>query len=174
VTLAQFDTHYEVVYSERFIADVPAMDLQPRGMTALYDAVGRLITDIGAELATRPDQDRPGTVVVVVLTDGHENSSVEWSREAVRAAIKRQETDYSWDFVFLGANMDAVETGRTLGFQADKSMTYDASESGVGNVFAATAAYVSRKNAAPAGAVVAGFSDEDRRAALAGKDGGKE
>lgn len=159
-----------MVYADRAIADVPHLTLQPRGMTALYDAVGKLITDIGAELAAQPDSNRPGAVVIVVLTDGHENSSVEWSHEAVHSAIGRRETVYSWDFVFLGANMDAVETGRKLGFRADRSITYEASEAGVESVFASTAAYVSRVNAAPAGYKVAGFSDEDRRSAVGGKD----
>ena len=55
--------------------------------------------------------ERPSHVTVVVLTDGHENSSREWTHEAVSAAIGRQERDYSWEFVFLGANMDAVAVG---------------------------------------------------------------
>jgi|ERR1700687_488995 len=165
VTLAQFDTHYDVVYANRPVREVPPLDLQPRGMTALYDALGRLITDVGAELATRPEQERPGSVVIVMLTDGHENSSREWTHEAVSAAIGRQESEYSWDFLFLGANMDAVAIGEQLGFQRDKSITYQPSSEGVAGVFAAAAGYVARKAAAPVGSTVAGFSDEDRRAA---------
>jgi hypothetical protein len=165
VTLAQFDTHYDVVYANRPVREVPPLDLQPRGMTALYDALGRLITDVGAELATRPEQERPGSVVIVMLTDGHENSSREWTHEAVSAAIRRQESEYSWDFLFLGANMDAVAIGEQLGFQRDKSITYQPSSEGVAGVFAAAAGYVARKAAAPVGSTVAGFSDEDRRAA---------
>src|SRR3954452_12285310 len=67
VTLAQFDTQYEVVYANRPVGEVPRLELQPRGGTALYDAVGRLITDVGAELAALPDPQRPGRVTVVVL-----------------------------------------------------------------------------------------------------------
>ena len=88
VTLAQFDTDYEVVYANRPVHDVPPLELQPRGMTALYDAVGKLITDVGAELAATPEQKRPARVTVVVLTDGHENSSQEWTHDAVSAAIR--------------------------------------------------------------------------------------
>jgi hypothetical protein len=165
VTLAQFDTVYEAVYADRPIADVPRLDLQPRGMTALYDAVGRLITDIGAELAGQPEEGRPGTVIVVVLTDGHENSSVEWTHDAVRKAIKRQETEYSWGFLFLGANMDAVQIGQRLGFRPDRSITYEPSSAGVEGVFTATSDLVSRLSSAPAGAPVAGYSDSDREAA---------
>lgn len=162
VTLAQFDTVYEVVYVNRPIADVPPLELQPRGMTALNDALGRLITDVGTELAAQPESERPGHVIVVVMTDGHENSSVEWTHEAVSAAVKRQESEYSWDFVFLGANIDAVAVGHQLGFAADKSLTYAASGGGVASAMASTTAYVSRKRGAPVAAEVAGFSDEDR------------
>lgn len=165
VTLAQFDTHYDVVYADRPIEQVPPLELQPRGMTALYDALGRLITDVGAELAARPEHERPGTVVIVVLTDGHENSSREWTHEAVSAAIRRQERDYSWDFLFLGANMDAVAIGQRLGFAADRSITYQPSAAGVAGVFEAAAGYVRRRTGAPAGGAVAGFSDADRAAA---------
>ena len=163
VTLAQFDTDYEVVYANRPIADVPPVQLQPRGATALYDGVGRLITDVGTELSALPEDERPGTVVVVVMTDGHENSSVEWTHEAVAAAIKRQESEYSWYFVFLGANMDAVAIGRRMGFDADRSMTYDANEAGVASAMASTTVYVSRQRRnAPAGAAAPGFSEADR------------
>lgn len=168
VTLAQFDTHYEVVYSNRPIADVGRLELQPRGGTALYDALGRLVTDVGAELAALPEAERPGTVIVVVLTDGHENSSREWTHAAITAVIKRQEAEYSWDFLFLGANMDAVAIGTSLGFAADKSLTWSTAGGGVANAMASTTDYVSRKRAAASGAAVAGFSADDRRAA----DGG--
>lgn len=59
VTLAQFDNHYDVVYADRPIADVPPLELQPRGSTALLDAMGKLITDAGARLADLPDDRRP-------------------------------------------------------------------------------------------------------------------
>jgi hypothetical protein len=165
VTLAQFDTEYEVVYANRPIADVPRLELQPRGATALYDGVGRLITDVGAELAARPEDERPGTVIVLVMTDGHENSSREWTHEAVSAAVKRQESEYSWSFVFLGANMDAVAIGQRMGFSPDTSLTYAASGQGVASAMSATTAYVSRRRGALDADPVPGFSDADRAGA---------
>lgn len=164
VTLAQFDTQYDVVYADRPLADVPRLELQPRGATALYDALGRLVTDVGAELAAREEADRPGHVIVVVLTDGHENSSKEWSHDAVTAVIKRQESEYSWDFVFLGANMDAVAIGSSLGFAPERSLTWDADGDGVSASMAAASAYVSRSRAATPGAPPPqGFSEADRK-----------
>lgn len=166
VTLAQFDTDYELVYANRPLAQVPPLLLEPRGMTALYDAVGRLITDIGAELADRAEQDRPGTVIVVVLTDGHENSSREWSHAAVKSLITQQQDVWKWNFLFLGANMDAVAIGTEMGFSPKQSITYAAAPQGVSGVFRAASAYSARLQApAPAGAPPPdpGFTEAERR-----------
>lgn len=165
VTLAQFDNTYERVYSNKPIADVPRLQLIPRGATALYDAVGRLTSEIGEELAKIAEAERPGKVIVVVLTDGHENSSREWTHDSLRKVITRQEQEYSWEYVFLGANMDAVATARNIGIQADRAITYATSKAGVEAVFGSAAGYVSRSRAARPGAAPAGFSAQDRAAA---------
>lgn len=164
VTLAQFDTEYELVYANKPLGEVPKLNLQPRGMTALYDATGRLITDIGAELAERPEHERPGTVIVVVLTDGHENSSKEWSHAAVKALITQQQDTYKWNFLFLGANMDAVAIGTEMGFSPKQSITYAAAPQGVSGVFRAASAYSARLQAprAPGAAPDAGFTEAER------------
>ncbi len=124
VTLAQFDNEYDVVYSSLPVADVPPLDLQPRGSTALLDAMGRLITTAGAELTALPEDDRPGTVVVAVMTDGYENSSHEWTHPAVKALVEQQTHDYSWQFLYMGADQDAIEVGASLGVAAAHSVTY--------------------------------------------------
>lgn len=166
VTLAQFDDRYDTVYADRPIDAVPPLTLEPRGMTALLDAIGRFVTEVGAGLAALPEGERPGEVTVLVMTDGHENASTEWTGEAVRALISQQETVYGWDFVFLGANMDAVEIGTGLGFAPGKSMTYDADADSVGGVWAAMSTYSDRKRsrgAAPASSIV--FEQAERDAA---------
>ncbi|WP_174562521.1 vWA domain-containing protein [Nocardia acidivorans] len=166
VTLAQFDTEYDVVYANRPLAQVPPLNLQPRGMTALYDAVGELITDVGAELAGRAEPDRPGTVIVVVMTDGHENSSKEWSHTAVKSLITQQQDTWNWNFLFLGANMDAVAIGADMGFSPRRSITYAAAPQGVSGVFKAASAYSARLQAPPAPGGSAprdeGFTDVER------------
>lgn len=124
VTLAQFDDRYEVVYESRPVDLVPKLDLQPRGMTALLDSIGRLVTDVGAGLAAMPEEKRPGTVIVGIMTDGLENASREWTHPAINALIERQERDYSWTFSYMGANQDAIEVWAGLGIDADRSMTY--------------------------------------------------
>lgn len=165
VTLAQFDDRYDLVYAGKPIAAVPPLVLEPRGMTALLDGIGKLVTDVGAELAARPEDERPEKVIVMVLTDGHENASKEWTPDGVRDLIRQQEQVYSWEFLFLGANIDAVTVGQKLGFAADRSLTYGASGAGVGGAIRAAAAYTSRSRVAAPGAAPVGFSDADRRAA---------
>ncbi|MDO9457274.1 vWA domain-containing protein [Nocardioides sp.] len=124
VTLAQFDDHYDVVYADRDVADVPALDLQPRGMTALHDAIGRTVTEAGAELARLPEDRRPGTVIVAIMTDGLENASKEWTGPAVKALVEQQTREWGWQFMYMGADQDAVEVGTSLGVPAGQSMTY--------------------------------------------------
>lgn len=124
VTLAQFDSEYELVYSDVPVADVPSLQLSPRGGTALYDGVGKLVTDVGAKLAATPEPERPGTVLVVILTDGHENMSTEWTHTAVQELIRQQQDQWAWTFMFLGATLDAVEVGAGMGIAAANSMHY--------------------------------------------------
>ncbi len=129
VTLAQFDNHYDEVYVGKDITDVPPLDLQPRGATALNDSIARLIHSTGDYLAAMPEDQRPGTVIVGIMTDGHENASKEWTRAAVKALIEQQENQYDWTFSYMGANQDAIEVGATMGIAAERSLTY-----GTGNV----------------------------------------
>jgi hypothetical protein len=128
-TLAQFDDVYEVVYAGRPIADVPPLDLQPRNMTALHDAMGRLITDAGEELAALPESQRPGTVIVAIMTDGMENASKEWTGASIKALVSQQTDVWGWTFMYMGADQDAVEVGTSLGIAADHAVTYGRSKS---------------------------------------------
>jgi hypothetical protein len=166
VTLAQFDDHYDVVYRDRPIADVPGLDLQPRGSTALLDAIGRLVTEAGAHLASLPEEHRPATVIVGIMTDGYENASREWTHPAIKALVQQQTTTYTWEFLYMGADQDAIEVGASLGVQANRSMTYSRGASGPAMM--ATAALVGRVRAARAtGAPAAdvGYTTEEREAA---------
>ena len=81
-------------------------------MTALHDAMGRLITDAGAELAALPEAERPGTVIVAIMTDGLENASKEWTGAVDQGAGRASRaTHYGWTFMYMGADQDAVEVG---------------------------------------------------------------
>ena len=124
VTLAQFDNEYDEVYADRDIAAVPSLELVPRGSTALLDALGRLVVTAGERLAALPEQDRPGSVIVGVMTDGYENASRDWTHDRIKALIEQQSREYGWQFLYLGADQDAIEEGAKMGFAAGKSMTY--------------------------------------------------
>ena len=167
VTLAQFDDSYEEVYADRDLADVPPLDLVPRGSTALLDALGRLITVAGERLAGLAEADRPGSVIVGVMTDGMENASREWTHPRIKELIEQQTRDYGWQLLYLGADQDAIEEGAKMGFAAGKSMTYSrgkAKES-IGHLSANVGAYRSAvaAGAAPAAAQqLTDFSAEQR------------
>jgi hypothetical protein len=124
VSLYQFDDQYEAVYENATLADVPDFTLAPRGMTALFDAVGRTISAVGAQLAARPEGERPGEVIVVILTDGQENASREFSLDAVKGQIAVQQDDYGWKFVFLGADQDAFEAAGGMGIARGTTLSY--------------------------------------------------
>jgi uncharacterized protein YegL len=124
VSLYQFDDRYDAVYENRALADVPAYRLVPRGTTALFDAVGRTINTVGEQLAAKPDDERPGEVIVVILTDGHENDSREFTQAQVKSAITHQQDQYGWQFVFLGADQDAFEAGGGMGIRSDSTLSY--------------------------------------------------
>jgi hypothetical protein len=128
-TLAQFDDVYELVYADRPIADVPLLDLQPRNMTALHDAMGKLITEAGQKLASLEEDERPGTVIVAIMTDGLENSSKEWTGAAIKALVEQQTGTWGWTFLYMGADQDAIEVGESLGIARDHAVTYGRSKS---------------------------------------------
>lgn len=170
VTLARFDTEYEEVYRDLPIAQVPPLRLQPRGMTALLDSIGRLIGDAGTRLAALPEDARPGSVIVGIMTDGHENSSRELTHPQVKAMIDRQSTEYDWQFLFMGADQDAIEVGASIGVPAAHSLTY--SRGRVDAMMAATSANIAGYRTARAAGRSAkqaaeeiAFSDAQRAAA---------
>jgi hypothetical protein len=162
-TLAQFDDVYEVVYADRPIADVPPLDLRPRNMTALHDAMGRLITDAGAELAALPAGKRPGTVIVAIMTDGLENASKEWTGASIKSLVGQQSNVWGWTFMYMGADQDAVEVGASIGVDRDLSVTYSRGKSR--EAMAMTSGKIADLRAArmtaPA-APMAAFTEEER------------
>lgn len=140
VTLAQFDNTYDVVYRDLPIAEVPPLDLAPRGSTALLDSMGTLITTAGESLAALAEDERPAAVIVAIMTDGHENASHEWTHPAIKALVEQQTQQYEWQFLYLGADQDAIEVGTSLGVAAGQSITY--SRGRVAETLAATSANV--------------------------------
>ena len=134
LTLVQFDDRYEVVYAGRPIADAPRLTgdtFQPRGSTALLDAIGRTIESTGARLAASPEAERPDRVLLVIVTDGLENASTDYTRERVFTLISTQQDVYQWSFLFLAANQDAIAEGEKIGIGAQHSMNFAATGAGI-------------------------------------------
>jgi len=148
LTYVQFDNEYEVVHEGIDIGDMKALDYEtyaPRGGTALLDAMGQTINVVGARLEATPEEKRPGNVVVVILTDGQENSSREFSKDKIKEMVEHQTEKYDWSFVYLAQNMDAVSSGASIGIDFSSRKAY------VGNVLSGgagvRAAYCSASSA---------------------------
>jgi len=166
LTLVQFDTEYEFVHRGVPIHTVPRFELVPRGMTALLDAVGRAINETGERLARMPEEERPGLVIFVIMTDGLENSSVEFTKPQLKEMIQRQQNQYSWHFTFLGANQDAFAEAQSMGIDFAGAANFSASN--ISCAFGATGAKVARmRGQRRRGAKVENsFTDEEREKML--------
>ncbi|MEQ4724703.1 VWA domain-containing protein [Nonomuraea sp. B19D2] len=124
VSLYHFGSDYEAVYEFRPLADVPDYELHPRGMTRLLDAIGKTLTSMVTQFDAMPEGDVPGSVSVVILTDGEENDSKEWrSRRQIRHLIEGLQNK-GWTFIFLGADQDAFAAARDVGIGADTTLSY--------------------------------------------------
>ncbi len=141
-SLVQFDDEYEVVYEAIPVEMVTESTLEtfvPRGMTALLDAIGRTINRTGQRLNAMPEYERPDKVVFVIVTDGHENVSKEFNRNNIFEMIRHQDKKYDWEFVFIGANQDAIATATSIGILADNSVNYAANDVGTQVAFSGVA-----------------------------------
>lgn len=139
MTLIQFDDQYEVNYTDRLLAEVPVLThetYQPRGSTALLDSMGRTIVELGERLAAMPESARPGRVVVVIQTDGAENCSSKFDHAQVSDMIKHQREKYNWEFIFLGANQDAIATANK--FSIVNAISYNANNLSTRKLFSGT------------------------------------
>lgn len=161
LTLYQFDDTIERIYDNVNIDNVTEIDLIPRGMTRLNDAIGTALNEVGARLAKTREKDRPESVIVVTLTDGLENASKEFDGAQIKKMVKHQEDKYSWRFIYLGANQDAVLVGKSKGFTPALSMTYNANSASVRNAFSAISDGVSTMRSCVHDAYA--FSDEQRK-----------
>ncbi len=132
LTTVLFDDQYEVLWdginaNEVVMTD---QDYYVRGMTALQDAVGKTIVTVGKRLSETNEEDKPEKVIVVITTDGMENSSSEFTQAKVRELIEQQRQLYSWEFIFMGANIDASKEAASIGITEENAFQFEASEIG--------------------------------------------
>jgi hypothetical protein len=196
ITLVQFDDQYEVNYDFLPLSNAPQLNhetYQPRGMTALLDAIGKTIDNTGKRLASLSEEQRPERVIFVIQTDGFENASVEYvgpepdvvttttinghsvtygsihvydKASKVRSMIQHQREKYNWDFIFLGAGQDAVLEAQKMGIPQKSSLTYTSSKTDA--AFRAVSSYVTGYRGAvdSDAASVCSFSEEDRTSSV--------
>jgi uncharacterized protein YegL len=133
-TLILFDHEYLPIHNRAPIQTAEPLThetYQPRGSTALLDAIGRTIDHIGSELAATPEAERPAKVIVAILTDGQENASERFSMADINQRITHQTETYHWEFLFLGANQDAIASAARMGIHAHNSATFVADDDDV-------------------------------------------
>ena len=141
VSLTLFGTHVTPVYAGVSINEVPPLDntvYRANGMTCLRDAIGKSIIEIGARLAALPDQERPGNVLLIVLTDGEDTSSVEFSTDQIAAMIKEQTETYSWKIDFMGTTAASITSAKSYGIAAASTTMYANDKSGLSRGYADT------------------------------------
>lgn len=133
VTTVLFDDGYELLHNRmnlREIMPITSQEYYVRGTTALLDAVGITITKMVNHAKGTPPEERAGHTMVVITTDGMENASREFGYEQVRQMIQRQKKRYGWEFIFLGANIDAVAAAERFGISEEWAADYHADSSG--------------------------------------------
>ncbi len=166
ITLVQFDDLYEYILEMTDIVVAKPLDEKtfvPRGWTALFDAIGRCIDETGAALSKLPESDRPERVIFVILTDGMENASRKYTRESIEDRISHQRDVYKWQFVFLGANQDAISSATSIGISAKSSMTYAQTSVGTKDAYRALSAKMRVARTATSLYYDLEFDEEDRQ-----------
>ena len=138
VSTVLFDNRSEVIHDRLPLSRVPALsrrDYYVRGCTALLDAVGGAIRHIGNVHKYARAEDRPARTLFVITTDGMENASRNYDYQQVKALIQRQKARYGWEFLFLGANIDAAKEAARFGISADRAANYHADRRGTNVIY---------------------------------------
>jgi hypothetical protein len=133
VSLVLFDEHYTNVYTNLRVEEVPKLDgsvYYARGSTALLDAIGRTITTVAAL------KEKPENIVFVINTDGYENASREYSKSKIKELIDTYQDELNWQFVFIGAGIDAIAEGGALGLRYYNTYSTTADSAGLSDGYA--------------------------------------
>lgn len=133
ITTVLFDNRYELLHDRinlRGIAPITDKEYFVRGSTALLDAVGKTIIKIANAQKHTAEVERAENIMFVITTDGMENASEEFTYDKVRQMIEYQKNKYGWEFIFLGANIDAIATAERFGIGKDRATNYNADSEG--------------------------------------------
>ena len=165
LTLVQFDTQdpYEVLHKFKPIEEVPELTREtfvPRAATPLLDAMGRGINDLENSLAEIKESERPSRVIIVIITDGQENSSLEFRKDQIEKMIKEKQEKSSWQFVFLSADLAAIGDALATGIHATSTMSYDKTARGTKEAWISASMSIAAYRAGRSKDV--SFTEEDR------------
>lgn len=137
-TLILFDHEYQVAVNSTDIRHANHLNKDtyiPRGSTALLDAIGKTIDDMGARLRDTSEYERPNKVIIAILTDGQENASKKYSLVNISEMIKHQQEKYSWEFIFLAANQDAFQAASTMSINLKNTFNFAATGVGIRSAY---------------------------------------
>jgi hypothetical protein len=165
ISLVIFDNVIETVHDKVSLKEVPVLTdavFQPRGMTALYDAIGVTITKYLNEKTSKNEK-----TILAILTDGAENSSQEYSGAAAAELIKRAETEHNWEVLFLGANIDVSKVAASLNIASNKFASFAATGKGMSDSYEAINTVTSMYRGAAAAGMVLNASDVNLEVAMA-------
>jgi len=154
ITTVLFDNQYEVLHDRidiKAVNQITDKEYFVRGNTALLDAVGRTINKIGAVQKNTAEDYRADKVLFVITTDGMENASREFDYNMIRSMIERQKSKFSWEFIFLGANIDAVDVANRFGVAVNRAQNFHNDSEGVALNYAVVSETLSAFRAAPCG-----------------------
>jgi uncharacterized protein YegL len=162
LTTVLFDDRYEVLHNGIDIKEVPELttkEYNARGGTALLDALGRTINDVQGKIDGMNEELRPSKTIVVITTDGEENQSREFKQPQIKSMIEHQTKGHGWDFIFLGANIDAIKTAGDYGITY--ASNYSANARGMTSVYGAVCDTVSSVRGQGAGGSGGGAIPKD-------------
>lgn len=169
MTLVQFDdkNDQDVVFQCVPVGAVEKLRLTPRGWTPLLDAICKLIDRTGERLSEMPESERPDQVLMVIITDGEENSSKTFNRQDVFNRVTKQRDTYKWQFIYLGANQDAIKEASSIGIPHQHAFTYQPNAASVRgascSLISNTMSYTTNQ---VRGTAVPDFSDDQREDAI--------
>jgi len=157
ITTVLFDNHYELLHDRidiKAVSPITSQQYYARGATALFDAIGMTINKIAAVQNQTAKEYRAQKVLFMITTDGRENASKEFNRDKVKALIQRQKEKNNWEFIFLGANIDAVEVADSFGIDANRAQSFHNDSAGIRRNFGTLSKTVTSYRSAPAGAPI--------------------
>lgn len=138
VTTVLFDNKVEILYQGKNIKEVPTLTSKEyfaRGSTALLDAIGITINETNSRISSMKEEEKPNKVLVAITTDGLENSSNEYSYSSIKSLIEEKKKKLGWNFIFLGANIDAIGEANKFGIERDMAMNIKATKVGQKHAF---------------------------------------